>query len=290
MSELDNTRKQFAALSDQTRLRLFALCARSEYSVSDLMRVLDQSQPRISRHLKLLTEAGLLERFRDGHFVFYRAPRHGQSAATVRQLEALLPQSSAELVLDRERAQQQTDARVSRKTPSMREFNQALMEFAIARPPGRLLDMGSGTGRVLTVLGARVSEAIGIERDNRRRQESRSKLRAADLRTCSVRQGDVTLLPFANDEFDTVVVDDVLGGDADPVRVLAEACRVVKSDGRVLVIIGIGEVESLEQCRSQLLAWSADRLTFSQPRAVPAEHPEYFLVTAVPARASREVA
>lgn len=290
MSEIDRTRKTFAALADATRLRLFALCARSEFSVSDLTSILDQSQPRISRHLKLLTEAGLLERFREGHFVYCRAPRHGAQAAIVRQLEALLPAQSKILELDAKRARSQSNVRHVTASDTQREFNQALIEFAAAKPTGRLLDMGSGTGRILTVLGARATEAIGIERDARRREESRSRLRFAGLSNCSIREGDVSRLSFADGSFDTVVVDDVLVRDAEPERVLAEACRVVTGHGRVLIIVAAERYSHVDSCKAQLSEWAVGSLTLAAPRAVPALNPEFFLFVATPSGLARDVA
>ena len=92
--------KQFKALADPLRMRIIALCSQGECSVSELTEVLAQSQPRVSQHLKILCESGLLERFRDGHFVFYRLPPQGEGAAALRRLLALLPVAEPEFERD----------------------------------------------------------------------------------------------------------------------------------------------------------------------------------------------
>ncbi len=269
MSRLDETRRLFTALSDPTRLRLFALCRHGEHSVKDLQRVLNQSQPRVSRHLKVLTEAGLLERYRDGHFVYYRVPSGGELAQQIRLLWQLLPAESAQLRRDMQRADRHLAAVKILVGEPLREFNQALLDFSLGRKLGRLLDMGSGTGRVLTVLGRQAVEGIGIDHANSQRSESRERLRVAGLTNCTVRNGDVAQLEYPDRSFDTIVIDDVLTPSSDGEAIIAEAARLLSADGRVLIIASPASFAGVQTCREYVIAAVNGHLQLASPRPIP---------------------
>ena len=166
--------------AEPTRLRLLALCAQGEMMVSELTQILGQSQPRVSRHLKLLCEAGLLDRFREGNWVFYRLARIGAEAALARRLVELLPPEDPVLALDRQRLDAVKRQRAEAATAYFRanaaqwdhiralyiderEVEAALMELLPAQGLGDLLDIGTGTGRILEVMAPRVEHALGLD-------------------------------------------------------------------------------------------------------------------------------
>ncbi|MEM7276885.1 MAG: metalloregulator ArsR/SmtB family transcription factor [Pseudomonadota bacterium] len=273
--QLQDVAHLLKAAAEPTRLRLLAICAAGERSVSELTRALDQSQPRVSRHLRILVEANLLERFRDGHWVYYRSPTNPAAAAEFRRVLSFLPEDSAVLKADLERATTvQADDGAS--DPEERVFNRAILDFSFGRSIGRLLDMGSGSARILTILGASASEAVGIDNQSVQRLSARQRLANAGLGNCSIRDGDIHALPFEDAHFDTVVVDDVLSGAEAPAQVLHEARRVLAKSGRVLIVhkISAAADDSLPAKELGELAAAAD-LRISPPRSVPARNPAW---------------
>lgn len=238
------------AMAEPTRLRLVAFCARAELTVSDLTQLLGQSQPRVSRHLKLLCEAGLLDRFPEGSFVFYRL---AQGRGLARALVALLPEGDPTLTRDRERLQAIIAARVEGANAYFRE-NAArwdeiralyIDECEVERhvlallPVGgvhTLLDIGTGTGRMLEIFGPRVERAIGIDLSREMLAVARANLERADLRNCSVRQADMYNVPLPGDSFDAILIHQVLHYAERPGEVVAEAARLLRPGGRVVIV------------------------------------------------------
>lgn len=273
--KLQDVAQLLKAAAEPTRMRLLAICAAGERSVSELTRALDQSQPRVSRHLRILVEAQLLERFRDGHWVYYRAPTEPAAAAEFRRVLSFLPEDSSILKADLQRATTvQDDVGVS--DPDERVFNRAVLDFSFGRALGRLLDMGSGSARILTILGASASEAVGIDNQSVQRLSARQRLANAGLGNCSIRDGDIHALPFEDAHFDTVVVDDVLTGAEAPAQVLHEARRVLANSGRVLIVhkIHAADDDALSVKELGELAAAAN-LRISPPRSVPARNPSW---------------
>ncbi|MCB2102734.1 MAG: metalloregulator ArsR/SmtB family transcription factor [Rhodobacterales bacterium] len=246
------------AVAEPTRLRLLALCAESDLTVSELMQILGQSQPRVSRHLKLLTEAGLLERFREGSWVFHRTARAGAEgdgagpAHLGRRLLDLIPADDPQVRLDRTRLDevraQRRAAAADYFSRNAREWNdlrslhvdESLVERTMGEllPDGAfesLLDIGTGTGRLLELFGPRAAWAEGLDLSRDMLAVARDTLERAGLRHCSVRQGDMFQLPFAGDSFDAVTVHQVLHYVDQPDRAVAEAARVLKPGGRLVV-------------------------------------------------------
>ena len=201
------------ALADPVRLRLLALCVRGEATVSELTKVMSQSQPRVSQHLKQLCDAGLLERFRDGHFVFYRVPLGSEQAAQRRRLFALLPAEETQFEKDFERLCElraaQGIAVPEQDDEAARRLHRSLIELTVSMPLGDLLDIGSGQGKILKLLGSRAQRAVGVDIDADARQLARAELLLAGVENCSLRAGDMYELPFADREFDTVQQDRV---------------------------------------------------------------------------------
>jgi SAM-dependent methyltransferase len=274
------------AFADPIRLRLLALCVRGECTVSELTQVMAQSQPRISQHLKQLCDAELLERFRDGHFVYYRVPLGNEQAAHRRRLFALLPTDEPAYERDFDTLcglrVEHGLAVPDKDDVAARYLHRALIELTVVTPIGDLLDIGSGQGRILKLLGSRAQRAVGVDIDSDARQLARAELLLAGVENCSLRHGDMYGLPFADGEFDTVILDDVLGSAEQPVRAVAEARRILKPGGRLLLLLQ-SEGSDIASLQQQLAVWcgSAD-LRLAAPKSIPAKEPRWLLAVAAP--------
>ena len=279
---------QLRMLSDATRLRLVALCRGGECSVSELTGVLRQSQPRISQHLKKLCDAGLLARFRDGKNVYYRVP--ARNDATVRQLLHLIPDQDPLLAEDRLQLQQLRGEGLDRVKPvapapagADRAIHRALIELTVTSSLGDLLDVGCGRGSILKLLASRAHRAVGVDIDADLRQLARAELMLAGIPNCSLRQGDMYRLPFDDAEFDTVVLDDVLALAERPVAVLLEAKRMLKTGGRLLVLLAVGS-KPVAVLQKSVAEWSAAAgLRLAPSRTAPKKNPAWLLAVATAA-------
>ncbi len=241
------------AAGEETRLRLLALLAEAELTVTELTDILRQSQPRISRHLRLLAESGLVVRFREGSWAFFRLAEHGAKAELARVLAAQLDPDDPVMARDRERLAQ---VRAARATAAQGYFRahaaewdrirrlhaaDAAVEGEIQavladRPFRSLLDLGTGTGRMLELLGPELERGLGIDLSLDMLALARARLDRAGLRQCSVRQGDIYDLALPRDSFDVVIVHQVLHYLDDGARAIREAARVLRPQGRLLVI------------------------------------------------------
>lgn len=241
------------AVAEATRLRLVVLCARGELTVSELTQILGQSQPRVSRHLKLLCEAGLLDRFREGSWVFYRLNQSGPASALARQLVAACDETDPTITLDlqrlhaikRQRAESagayfRENAAQWHRIRSLyideREVEAALAEIITAANPHDLLDIGTGTGRVLEILAPRIQNALGIDQSREMLSIARVNLEQAGLENASVRLGDMYQLALPDASFDAVVIHQVLHYADRPAAAIAEAARVLRPNG-ILVLV-----------------------------------------------------
>lgn len=237
----------FRALADDTRLRIVQLARRMELTVGELTEVLDQSQPRVSRHVRILGEAGLLERNKEGSWLFVRFAA-GEKAERVAALLDLESEPEADIA----RLEEVRRARVAaaeayfsahaRDWDRLRQLHVAdsevearIVALLSDRPIGRLLDIGTGTGRMLELLGPQASEAAGIDRSADMLRAARGKLEAAGLGYCPVRQGDMQALPASEAAADTVVLHHVLHFAEKPEAALKEAARVLAPAGRLLI-------------------------------------------------------
>jgi ubiquinone/menaquinone biosynthesis C-methylase UbiE/DNA-binding transcriptional ArsR family regulator len=249
----DDLNTALKAAGEETRLRILALLFEAELTVSDLTDILRQSQPRISRHLKLLAEAGLVARFREGAWAFFRLAEHGQAALAIRSLIARLDDRDAIVARDRERLGEVRAARAAaaqdyfsahaaqwdriRQLHVTDEAVEAEVRAALADKPFRsLLDLGTGTGRMLELLGPELERGLGIDLSLDMLALARARLDRAGLKHCSVRQGDIYDLPLARDSFDVVIVHQVLHFLDDGARAIREAARVLRPQGRLMVI------------------------------------------------------
>jgi ArsR family transcriptional regulator len=240
------------AAAEPTRLRLLALAARGAFCVSELTEVLGQSQPRLSRHLKLLCDCGLLERVREGANVWFTLP-HGAAGSLPRDLVARLPEGDPVLEADRRQAARVLAERARVASESFRRqgadwdemraldlpaaaVEAALLALVPAQDAGRLLDIGTGTGRVVELLAPRISQGIGVDASKAMLALARARLARPGLGHCSVRLADMYRLPFADATFDLAVMQMVLHYAEDPSGALAEVARVLRPAGRLIVI------------------------------------------------------
>ena len=241
------------AAAEPTRLRLLYLLAQGDLTVTELTHILGQSQPRVSRHLKLMCEAGLLDRFPEGAWVFYRLAAKGRAATLAGHLLDLLPADDPILVMDQQRLAGIRAARAEKAQSYFsdnasrwdeirslhvddREVEKALQAAFAARPIRELVDMGTGTGRVLEVLGPQAERAVGIDLSREMLAVARANLERAGLRNCMVRQGDITQLPLPAAAADAVTIHQVLHYAAEPAALVAEAARVLEPGGRLAVV------------------------------------------------------
>jgi ubiquinone/menaquinone biosynthesis C-methylase UbiE len=268
------------AAGEETRLRVLALLAEAELTVSDLTDILRQSQPRISRHLKLLVEAGLVERFREGTWAFFRLAEHGGGADVARALIERLNPGDQTIARDRERLSSVRHARAAaaqayfrahaaewdriRKLHVADEAVEDAIRAALSDKPFRsLLDLGTGTGRMLEMFGPDIERGLGLDLSLDMLLLARDRLERAGLRNCSVRQGDIYDLPLANDSFDVVILHQVLHFLDDGARAIREAARVLRPGGRLLVVdFAPHEQEFLrEQFAHRRLGFAPDTVT-----------------------------
>lgn len=233
------------AAGEPTRLRLLALLAQAELTVGEICAVLGQSQPRVSRHLKLLCDAGMLDRFREMHWVYYRVPASGAARETVAQILNLLSPDDETLRRDRHKKQQVIAERGRQAADQLKQADQVAICDAIDRivlkelagePIGALLDIGTGSGHLLGLVGARATRAVGVDSSSEALRLARARVHGAGLGHCELQHGDMYDLMFAAASFDTATVDQVLADAERPVAVLRELARTLKDGGRAVII------------------------------------------------------
>ncbi len=241
------------AAGEGTRLRILALLHQAELSVKDLTAILGQSQPRISRHLKLLADAGLIDRYPEGAWVFYRLTEADPGRRLAEELLSAADSDDAVLARDRERLGQikEEHAEAARRYfaanadawDTIRALHVAedAVEAAVRDAIGErqfdsLLDLGTGTGRMLELLHPLYSRAVGIDASPSMLAVARANLDRAGIANVQVRLGDIYNLPLGRDSFDVVTVHQVLHFLDDPERALAEAARVLRPGGRLLIV------------------------------------------------------
>jgi ubiquinone/menaquinone biosynthesis C-methylase UbiE/DNA-binding transcriptional ArsR family regulator len=241
------------AAAEETLLRILALLAEGELSVSDLTDILGQSQPRISRHLKLLVEAGLVERHREGAWAFFRLGERAATAQILRALLSALDRADQQLADDRARLAEVRTQRAlaarsffERLAPNWDRIRSlhapedvveaAILEAIGGKPIRSLLDLGTGTGRMLQLLAPRAARAVGLDASHAMLSVARANLERAGLTRVELRQGDVYAPPFARGSFDLIVVHQVLHYLDDPARALREAGRLLAPGGRLLIV------------------------------------------------------
>jgi demethylmenaquinone methyltransferase/2-methoxy-6-polyprenyl-1,4-benzoquinol methylase/ArsR family transcriptional regulator len=230
---------------------MLALLAEAELTVSEFVAILGQSQPRVSRHLKLLVEAGLAARSREGAWAFFRLADEG--GALARDLTARLDSADPLLTGDRERLALARDARrrqaeayfaeqaadwdrIRALHASEERVEAALVGMLEGKPFFNLLDLGTGTGRMLEVLAPRAGRAVGVDQSAAMLALARSRADQAGLRNVTLRQGDIYAPPVERNAYDLVVIHQVLHFLDDPARALKQAALALAPGGRLVVV------------------------------------------------------
>lgn len=266
------------AAGEPTRLRVLSLLTGEELSVMELSRVLQQSQPRVSRHLKLMTEAGLIERFPDGARVFYRISSDLPARRLVETVLDLLEDAEGESDhqrLDEVRGERAAAAaayfeQVAPQWDRIRSLyvaettvEKAVEEAAGPGPFERVVDLGTGSGRMLTLLGKKAKMSVGLDLSHNMLNIARSNVTKAGIDKVELRHGDIfaTRLPGAS--ADLVIVHQVLHYLADPHAAVVEAARLVAPDGKILIVdFAQHEMESLrEEHQHRRLGFAEDEIS-----------------------------
>ncbi|TVV71238.1 ArsR/SmtB family transcription factor [Sphingomonas solaris] len=257
---MERTLDIFRALADPTRFRIVALLRAMDLSVGELAQVLGQSQPRVSRHVKILADAGLADRRKEGSWVFLGLgdPRRvgpllaavdawgaegeddGTTAADIARLAAVRAGRAVAAEEYFEAHAGQWDAIRSLHVAES-EVEAAIDRLLGEAPIGRLVDVGTGTGRMIELFGARAATAIGVDRSPAMLRIARSKLDAAGqggggLARAELRQGDMYALPLPARMADLVILHQVLHYAQQPAAAIAEAARLLASGGRLLIV------------------------------------------------------
>jgi len=240
------------AAADPTRLRLLALAARGAFCVNDFCDILGQSQPRLSRHLKLLCDSGLLERAREGANAWFVLAQ-GDTGALARDILRRTDPEDPILAADRrgaarvlaERAREASEKfrRAGADWDEMRALDlpaaaveDALLTLLPAGPLGATLDIGTGTGRLLELLAVRISTGLGIDASRTMLALARVRLAKPECAHLSVRLADMYALPLRDAAYDLVLLQMVLHYAEDPAKAVAEAARVLAPGGTLLVV------------------------------------------------------
>jgi ubiquinone/menaquinone biosynthesis C-methylase UbiE len=241
------------AAGEATRLRILALLTEAELTVSDLTEILRQSQPRLSRHLRLLAEAGLVERFREGSWAFFRLGERVGTADIARTLIGRLKPDDPVIARDRERLTAVRNARAAAAQNYFRRhaaewdrirklhaadaaIEEAIRAALTDKPIRALLDLGTGTGRMLELFAGDIERGLGLDLSLDMLALARARLDRAGLKHCSVRHGDIYDLALQRDSFDVVIIHQVLHFLDDSGRAIREAARVLRPGGRLLVV------------------------------------------------------
>ena len=249
----------FAALADPTRLRIVMLLRAMELSVGELAQVLGQSQPRVSRHVKILIDAGLAERRKEGSWVFLSLGPRPRTEPLFQLLERWSEMDGdnpwfaadaarlAAVRADRAAAAERYFASHAGEWDALRSLHVAEteVEAAIARALGvgeagaeigRLVDVGTGTGRMIELFGPAAERATGIDRSPEMLRLARVKLAEAGLNAVELRQGDMYALALPSGSAETVILHQVLHYAQNPAAAVAEAARLLATGGRLLIV------------------------------------------------------
>ncbi len=241
------------AAGESTRLRILSVLSSSELTVSELMHILDQSQPRVSRHLKLLCDAGLLQRYQEGSWVFHRINDADNMATITRGILNLMDQTDPVLSLDQYRLQEIRQKNADQAAEYFRknatdwdsirklavpdtDVEKKLIDCLGSTQPGLFLDLGTGTGRILEIFSPHIEKGIGIDLSREMLLVARSNLDSTGTANCTVRQGDISQLSIEDESVDAVAIHQVLHYLENPRKVIEEAARVLKPGGQLIIV------------------------------------------------------
>ncbi|MEZ5897718.1 MAG: metalloregulator ArsR/SmtB family transcription factor [Parvularculaceae bacterium] len=251
---LDSLLNVFRAIGEETRLRIVALLLRGELTVSEITQILGQSQPRVSRHLKILTDAGIVDKFREGSWMFYRiAAQPPEAAGSIFGAVNVLNASADRLIArDRDRFEQSRQARAAEaaayfeknadewdtvrglhiEESAIEEKMRALIGDARI---GSFVDLGTGAGRMLTLFSLAYESGVGFDLSREMLAVARANLDKAGVTHAHVRHGDLFSLPLESGAADVVCLHQVLHFLAEPAAAVKEAARLLKPGGRLII-------------------------------------------------------
>ena len=224
-----------------------------ELSVGELAQLLGQSQPRVSRHVRILSDSALVGRRKEGSWVYLQLAEPGRTHALFELSKGIDPEAEQLFASDAARldgirhdraeaarryfeAHAATWENIRALHAADEEIERAIADLLADRPLGALLDIGTGTGRMLELFAPRASSAIGIDRSSEMLRLARVKLAEAGIAGASLRQGDMQALPLGDESADSIILHQVLHYAQQPGAAIAEAARVLKTGGRLLVI------------------------------------------------------
>lgn len=252
-SDPDHIVDALKAAGEPTRLRILALLRRGDLAVGELVQILDQSQPRLSHHLKTLTNAGLVERLPEGAWVFYRAQSKDWAGRILNAIFDEIDTDIAPYDEDRKALKKVRQARaksaetyfseIAESWDQLRalhypeaDIERAILQAVEGQSFDRIVDLGTGTGRMLTLLAPHAREAEGLDLSHHMLTVARANLNRAQVKNARVRQGDVTRTPFEDSSADLVMVHQVLHYLENPEDVISEAARILRPGGQLLLV------------------------------------------------------
>jgi DNA-binding transcriptional ArsR family regulator/precorrin-6B methylase 2 len=299
--DLEQVVRALKSAAEPTRLRLLVLLSHGELTVGELCCVLGQSQPRISRHLRVLTEAGFLDRFREQQCVYYRAPVSGRYLEWSRQVLAMADPDTAVLRHDREQAarvvreranvaSQQLHGNAAEEAAPRDDLTTVLLEELGPSSIDELLDIGTGSGLMLEILGPRAQHAVGIDISAPALRLARTRVHGVGLSHCEFRRGDMYSLPCEDGAFDIVTIDRVLALAERPVAALLEAARALRPGGRLVVVEDFEQLaaSAVDNPLAQLRRWLAGG-GFDGARLRPCDLAERHFIVATARHSSQPV-
>lgn len=266
------------AAAEPTRLRILVLLAAEELNVKDLTQILGQSQPRISRHLKLLAESGLIERFREGSWVYFHVSDRTKGGRLARNLLNVIDPTDSVIRRDRERAESLKRDREEAAQDYFRahaanwdlirtlyvsddDVEAAILNALDHRQMELFVDVGTGTGRMLELFSDRYERGLGLDVNQSMLAYARSRLKQSGLGNAEVRHGDLYNLSLADRSADAIIMHQVLHFLAEPAHAIREASRALKEDGRLLIVdFAPHDLEELREHHAH------ERLGFSTPQ------------------------
>ncbi len=249
---MDQLLSALRAAAEATRLRILAVLSKGELTVGELVTILGQSQPRVSRHLKLMCEAGLLDRFQEGTTVFYRLADTGNTGSLNSAIIKLIPEDDESfgevleaLALIRDERFEKAQTYFRENAASWDEIRSlhvaegqvedALLDMQGKEPVGRLLDVGTGTGRMLDLFAPFAEQGLGIDVSREMLSVARGNLANKGLQNCQLRQGDMYALGVADASQDLVIFHQVLHFADEPAKAIKEAARALSPIGNLLI-------------------------------------------------------
>jgi ArsR family transcriptional regulator len=241
------------AAAEPTRMRLLVLLSSGDLTVTDLTEILGQSQPRISRHLKLLSEAGLIERYQEGAWAWFRLRRAGDASGLVRKIideasgaDAVMTRDQARLGQVRAARAEKAQEYFSRNAASWddlrklhvseSEVERALKALVGERPIDAFLDLGTGTGRLLQLFEGTYRHGTGVDASREMLAVARANLERSGIAKATIRQGDIFNLPLDGGQFDLVTIHQVLHYLENPELAIDEAARMLRPSGRLVIV------------------------------------------------------